>query len=305
LTDEQWRKGATDNKYGFMHHVADSMLNEKAPTRGLDMPGDNVRWTPDPTIIGDGITNLPKAETAPQTTQQGFNPRATWMRQVPIWMSGLAALRGELTPADYTNADAITAAAYRAGQPVSVGTEYVGDYRKRDPFDERYLENIINQRGLATDRNMMNLSGGNRATAMSGILVNDLTNQMALAEAARQAYLGNRADDVQVSDFNYRTNKGNVDAQNTRNLALANLNSHRQQAMLNGVALGSRLRQAIKDQRDAAISANWTNFAQGMGDWGKENGFYNMLGGLNEEGVLKYFYGDNWKTMFNNNQQNG
>lgn len=318
LTDEQWRKGATDGKYGFMHHVADQIGKEKAATRAMTdeefaaeypmiaRPSDEVaptNWT-DGSIWGNtGTTKVTQEE--PIIVDNKFKPKPTWMRQVPIWMSGLAALRGELTPADYTNADAITAAAYQAGQPVSVGTEYVGDYRKRDPFDERYLENIINQRGLATDRNMMNLSGGNRATAMSGILVNDLTNQMALAEAARQAYLGNRADDVQVSDFNYRTNKGNADAQNARNLALANLNSHRQQAMLSGIAQGARLRQAIKDQRDAAISANWTNFAQGMGDWGKENGFYNMLGGLNEEGVLKYFYGDNWKTMFNNNQQNG
>jgi hypothetical protein len=71
--------------------------------------------------------------------------------------------------------------------------------------------------------------------------------------------------------------------------------------MLSGVAQGARLRQAIKDQRDAAISANWTAFAQNMGDWGKENGYYNMLGGLNDEGVLKYFFGDDWTTKFNNN----
>ena len=90
-----------------------------------------------------------------------------------------------------------------------------------------------------------------------------------------------------------------------RNRTLAQLNSGRQSAMLNGIAQGARVAQAIKDQRDAAISANWTNFAQGMGDWGKENGFYNMLGGLNDEGVLKYFYGNDWKTMFNNTQQNG
>jgi hypothetical protein len=216
-------------------------------------------------------------------------------------MSGLAALRGELTPPDYTNADAILSAAYAAGRPVSVGTEYVGDYRRRDPFDERYLMNIINQNAAATRENLMNFSGGNRAVAMSGMRNNDLTRQMALAEAARQAYLANRADDAQVSDFNYRTNKGNADAQNTRNLALAQLNSGRQNAMLSGVAQGARLRQAIKDQRDAAISANWTAFAQNMGDWGKENGYYNMLGGLNEEGVLKYFFGDDWKTKFNNN----
>ena len=330
LKTEQWRTGALDGKYGFMHHVADSMLNEKAPAKKaasvapagvseVELPQQELlavdpRIAEDPARIAKGtrtttvdengtkVTRItdPDAAKNNNTGNGKFKPRDTWMRQVPIWMSGLAALRGELTPPDYTNADAILSAAYAAGRPVSVGTEYVGDYRRRDPFDERYLMNIINQNAAATRENLMNFSGGNRAVAMSGMSNNDLTRQMALAEAARQAYLANRADDVQVSDFNYRTNKGNADAQNTRNLALAQLNSGRQNAMLSGVAQGARLRQAIKDQRDAAISANWTAFAQNMGSLGKENGFYNMLGGLNKEGVLKYFFGDNMETMFNN-----
>lgn len=334
--DETWRKGATDGKYGFMHHVAAEIGKGNAPSGSAapqqtaapakvgnvelpqqellavdpkiaENPARIARGTRTTTVDENGtkVTRItdPDAEVTGNTGNGKFKPRDTWMRQVPIWMSGLAALRGELTPPDYTNADAILSAAYAAGRPVSIGTEYVGDYRRRDPFDERYLMNIINQNAAATRENLMNFSGGNRAVAMAGMSNNDLTRQMALAEAARQAYLANRADDVQVSDFNYRTNKGNADAQNTRNLALAQLNSGRQNAMLSGVAQGARLRQAIKDQRDAAISANWTAFAQNMGDWGKENGYYNMLGGLNDEGVLKYFFGDNWKTKFNNNSE--
>ena len=311
LTDEQWRKGATDGKYGFMHHVADNMLKDTddfEPVDIIDLAAQQTgggepeaAWNfGDPEVqrqVADGTYKDPFTN---QAKDNSFTPRPTWMRQVPIWLSGLAALRGELTPADYSNADAITAAAYQAGQPVSVGTEYIGDYRKRDPFDQHYLETIINQRGAATNRNMMNFSGGNRAVGMAGILANDLVTQQGLAEAARQGYIANRTDDAQVSEFNRGTNLANMQAQNTRNLALAQLNSQRQNAMLSGIAQGARLRQAIKDQRDAAISANWTNFAQNMSDWGKENGFYNMLGGLNEEGVLKYFFGDNYKTRFNN-----
>ena len=229
-----------------------------------------------------------------------FKPKQTWTRYAPIAMNALFGLKEMLTPADYGNADAIMAAAYQAGSPVSIGTEYIGDYRKRDPFDETYLMNIINQNSRAANRNFMNISGGNRAAAMSGILANDLVTQRSLAEAARQAYLANRTDDAQVSEFNRGTNIFNAQAQNQRNQFLAQLNSQRQNAMLSGIAQGARLRQAIKDQRDAAISANLTAFAQGLGDLGKENGYYNMLGGLNEEGVLKYFYGDDWKTKFNN-----
>lgn len=302
LKDDQWRKGATDGKYGFMHHVAEQKLQES--TRGLDMPEGNIRWTPDPTVID--TPNIPKQPTGTYVgnTQQGssFQPKQTWTRNIPWMMSGIMGLKEMLTPADYGNADMILDAAYRAGQPVSVGTEYIGDYRRRNPFDERYLMNIINQNRAATNRNMMNISGGNRAIGMSGILANDLTTQMSLAEAARQAYLANRADEADVAAFNKDTNKFNAQAQNTRNLTLAQLNSQRQNAMLSGIGMGARLRQAIKDQRDAAISANLSNFAQGLGDLGKENGYYNMIGGLNEEGILKYFFGDDWKTRFNNTQ---
>lgn len=339
LTDEQWRTGATDGKYGFMHHVADQIGKEtttvpadynweqeapwlfgdvvapaaitdpmaeiardkSTPTRSVSVTdnGTNFGVTPAPqTVTRSGITDTTSG-AVDGITRSPFKPKQTWTRYAPMVMSGLMGLKEMLTPADYGNADSIMEAAYQVGSPVSIGTEYLGDYRKRDPFDERYLMNIINQRGAATNRNMMNLSGGNRAAAMAGILSNDLTTQMSLAEAARQSYLANRADDAQVAEFNRGTNQFNATAQNQRNQFLAGLNSQRQQAMLSGISQGARLRQAIKDQRDAAISANLTNLTQSLGDLGKENGFYNMLGGLNDEGILKYFYGDDWNTKFN------
>lgn len=313
LTDEQWRKGATDGKYGFMHRVADSMLGgtdefeevtEPATTRVAEDPEWAVDFG-DPEVMRNIEAGLNPDGTPISnvgTTRNGFRPKQTWTRNLPWMMSGIMGLKEMLTPADYGNADAITAAAYQAGSPVSIGTEYIGDYRKRDPFDETYLMNIINQNSRAANRNFMNISGGNRAAAMSGILANDLVTQRSLAEAARQAYLANRTDDAQVAEFNRGTNIFNAQAQNQRNQFLAQLNSQRQNAMLSGISQGARLRQAIKDQRDAAISANLTNFAQGLGDLGKENGYYNMIGGLNEEGVLKYFFDDDWKTRFNNPQ---
>lgn len=316
LTDEQWRTGATDGKYGFMHHVADQLskdtsfdpheddvraamfgdtptLNE-AIRQAIAMDGYTPEYTANDAAIINGLT--------PGTTEQSssFKPKQTWTRYAPMVMSGLMGLKEMLTPADYGNADSIMEAAYQVGSPVSVGTEYLGDYRKRDPFDERYLMNLINQRGAATNRNMMNLSGGNRAAAMAGILSNDLTTQMSLAEAARQSYLANRADDAQVAEFNRGTNQFNATAQNQRNQFLAGLNSQRQQAMLSGISQGARLRQAIKDQRDAAIYGNLSNFAQGLGDIGWENSQYNMIGGLADEDVLKYILDKDFLTTYKN-----
>ena len=298
LKDDQWRKGATDGKYGFMHHVAEQKLQES--TRGLDMPEGNIRWTPDPTVIENPqISKLPTSTTTSGTGQSGaFSPKQTWTRNLPWMMSGIMGLKEMLTPADYGNADMILDAAYRVGQPISVGTEYIGDYRRRDPFDERYLMNIINQNRAAANRNMMNFSGGNRAIGMAGILTNDLTSQMSLAEAARQAYLANRADDADVAAFNKDTNKYNATAQNTRNLSLAQLNSQRQQAMLSGISQGARLRQAIKDQRDAAIAANLSAFAQGLGDIGWENYQTNQINSLYNQGYTPYWLSGSGNTEF-------
>jgi len=314
LKDDQWRKGATDGKYGFMHHVADSMLSglsfnppeierESANTPAIT---DAMRQA----IARDGYTSEPTAQDAaivnaltPGTMERSssFEPKQTWTRNLPWMMSGIMGLKEMLTPADYGNADMILDAAYRAGQPISVGTEYIGDYRRRDPFDERYLMNIINQNRAAANRNMMNLSGGNRAAAMAGILSNDLTTQMSLAEAARQAYLANRADDADVAAFNKDTNKYNATAQNTRNLSLAQLNSGRQSAMLSGIAQGARLRQAIKDQRDAAIAANLSAFAQGLGDIGWENYGTNQVNALFENGYTPYWLSGKGNVNFRDN----
>ena len=327
---EKFKAARNDGLYGIQHYTPVKNAGTTGTTSLTDLFGTTPVDTSlpeqgllvfDPKIMGNpeamaagtrSTTTDPNGTKVTRVTGDGtsdsglqrspFKPKQTWTRYAPIAMNALFGLKEMLTPADYGNADAIMAAAYQAGSPVSVGTEYIGDYRKRDPFDERYLMNMINQNAAATNRNLMNLSGGNRAVAQAGILSNDLTRQMSLAEAARQAYLANRADDADVAAFNKDTNKFNAQAQNTRNLTLAQLNSQRQNAMLSGIAQGARLRQAIKDQRDAAIYANLSNFAQGLGDLGKENASYNMIGGMNKEGFLKYMFGDNWEVMFNNLQ---
>lgn len=266
--------------------------------------------------VTDNGTNFSVTDTTPVTTRGGitddgtddagltkspFKPKQTWTRYAPLAMNALFGLKEMMTPADYTNANAIMDAAYQVGTPVSIGTEYIGDYRKRDPFDESYLMNIINQNSRAANRNFMNTSGGNKAVAMSGILANDLVTQRSLAEAARQAYLANRADDAQVAEFNRGTNIFNAQAQNQRNQYLAGLNSQRQNAMLSGISQGARLRQAIKDQRDAAISANLSAFAQGLGDIGWENYGTNQVNALFENGYTPYWLSGKGNVNFRDN----
>lgn len=228
----------------------------------------------------------------------GVNYKDTYMRYAPIVGSFAMALSNSLNDPDYSNPNAIIRAAEVAGRPVSIPVDVIGDYRTRKPFDERYLTNLINQNNAAAIRSSLDIAGGNRAMGLSAILANNAVNEAKLAEAARQAYLANRADDMQVSEFNRGTNMFNAQANNQRNSAQAQLNSQRQATMLNGLARGYMMRQALDDQRSAAFSQNLTNAFQGLGDIGWENSQRNWLQSLADRGVLKGMFNSDGKQDF-------
>ena len=220
------------------------------------------------------------------------------MRYAPIVGNFAMALNSIMNDPDYSNAEAIIRAAELAGKPVSLPVDAIGDYRTRKPFDERYLTNLINQNNAAAIRASLDIAGNNRAMGLAAILANNAQNQAKLAEAARQAYMANRADDAQVSEFNRGTNMFNVEANNRRNSAQAQLNSQRQSAMLSGLAKGYTLRQALDDQRAAAISQNLSAALQGLGDMGWENSQRNWLQSLADRGVLKGMFNSDGKSDF-------
>lgn len=61
LTDDQWRKGATDGKYGFMHHVADSILNGDT-----DPTNTNI----DPVMMGQRLAGMQANPTVTAPTMR-------------------------------------------------------------------------------------------------------------------------------------------------------------------------------------------------------------------------------------------
>lgn len=92
LTDKQWREGALDGKYGFMHHVADQLLREFEPS------DDNVDNT---SVDNTSVANATGTVAAdadrfvtpdPSTVQEKANPfEAEWTKY------------GTPTPANTTN----------------------------------------------------------------------------------------------------------------------------------------------------------------------------------------------------------
>jgi hypothetical protein len=199
---------------------------------------------------------------------------------------------------DYSNADRIIEAAYRMGTPINIPVETIGDYRRRNPYDERYLVSMANQNRAAAARGIANTAGGNRSMDLLGNMSLAHNNQQELGEIMRQAYLANRQDDAQVADFNRGTNVYNMNAINQRNLSQAQLNTHRQQAGLSGLTQGYGLRQTIHDNWDDAAMESYNSLLASLGAIGKENEEYNLLQSMAEEGYFDHAYMDNGRIRF-------
>lgn len=254
------------------------------------------------------VKGASKTTTKPTPEIEEENPykyRPTWQRNAPVLGSAMAALYGMLNTPDYYNADEVIKAARLAGTPVSIPVQTIGDYRRRNPYDERYLVNLANQNRAAAVRSMTNTAGGNRSMDMLGAMTLAHSGQYDLGEIMRQAYLANRTDDAQVAEFNRGTNVQNMNAINQRNLSQAQLNSQRQQAMLSGLERGYSMRQGIKDAWDSATMESLNSMLASLGAIGKENEEYNILTSMAEQGYYPYYYGDKGVMRYARPARNG
>jgi hypothetical protein len=250
-------------------------------------------------------TKVAATEAPTETKESPFKYRSTWQRDVPWIGASMAALYGMLNKPDYSNADRIIEAAYRMGRPINIPVETIGDYRKKNPFDERYLVNMANQNRAAAARSIANTAGGNRSMDLLGAMTLAHNGQTDLGEIMRQAYLANRTDDAQVADFNRGTNVYNMSAINQRNMTQAQLNTHREQAGLSGLSTGYGLRQSIKNGWEDFTIQSLESALASLGAKGKENEEYNMLTSMAEQGYYPYYYGDKGIIQFAKPTRNG
>ena len=319
---DDWSRLAEDGKVGPVHQATLKAAEYFAKRNGLQAinPNGPSALVGEPTleqILGvnpEAVRGVPE-NPAPKTTQipsgestsqePQFNYRDTRLRYAPVVGSAMATLYGMLNRPDYSNADRIIDAAYRMGAPINIPVETIGDYRRRNPFDERYLVNMANQNRAAAARGIANTAGGNRAMDLLGNMSLAHNSQQELGEIMRQAYLANRQDDAQVADFNRGTNVYNMNAINQRNLSQAQLNTHRQQAGLSGLTQGYGLRQGIKDSWDSATMESLNSMLASLGAIGKENEEYNILTSMAEQGYFPHYYRDRGIINFVRPTKNG
>lgn len=204
----------------------------------------------------------------------------TWMRYVPAYASGMLSLTDALgltNKPDYGEAQAVLEASRDAGIYNPVKFNPIGNYLSYTPFDRDYYSNKLEASAGATRRALMNTSGGNKATAMAGLLAADYNTQSKLGDLYRQAEEYNLAQRQKTEEFNRATDmynsEGMFKADSANQAALMNARS----SYLKGALTAADIRQRERQQSTAAKSANLSNFINSFGDIGRENFSRNMI----------------------------
>lgn len=187
---------------------------------------------------------------------------------------------------DFKYANQYDNIAQQMGKPITMPVDVLGNYRKKNPFDERYLVNMNNQNANAYARTGQNISGGNRAAQLGYAKAGHFAQQQNEGEIMRQAYLANRQDDADVDTFNRATNEFNATANNARNQFVNQINNQKDLYSKQGQMQASQLRQNIQDQYDKAINEDKANIYNTLGDIGRIKEWENQYRNLVNWGVL-------------------
>lgn len=217
-------------------------------------------------------------EDVPDVTSPEYQKLPTWMRYAPAVGLGLGVLTDALgwtNKPDYGNADAILEATRGAGNYLPVEASPIGNYLGYTPFDREFYINQMNAQAGATRRNLLNTSGGNRATAMAGLLAADNNYLNQLGILARQAEEYNLAQRQKVEEFNRATNMFNVEKALQADMANQSAQASMRDFNLRGTMAAAEMREKARLASDAAKSANISGFINAIGDIGRENMAWN------------------------------
>lgn len=301
----QARKWMTDGNFSDWHKYA-AMLYSKyledtenaevdamlKASESLGMPFDDTTTGPTKSkkSSDDNITNDKGTPVAPIR----MHP-LRYSSTIGQFASVLNNLLGGNEP-DYSNSISFEGA-IRNISPVNHTP--IGNYLTYKPIDRNYYQNLLTATSNATRRAARNVSGGNRAQALAGILAADYNEGIKLGELARQAEEYNWARRQQVEDFNRATNMFNSELGFKAGATNSELEARRA-ALLGELA---RMREVERvSNRKEKIDAN-TAFLTSLDNIGKEKTYLDMLRWMGETDVLRgesrNAYGSNFFDFWN------
>lgn len=244
------------------------------------------------------LEELGKINGKPNNGDENSNNNwLTYLRYAPILGSLINVGTAFGQKPDYSNANAIIKASEKAATPIKF--KPIGDNLAYNPFDTEYHANQLRAVSGATRRNVTNTSGGNRATAMAGILASDNNTMNQLGDLYRKAAEYNLEQRQKVADFNRATNMFNsegfykVDAQNQQ----AGLSG------LKGIMQGHLMKEQIDNNLGTNRSASLTNLFNNLGNLGKETVALSLINNNPGLAYLLSMNGDGvkFKIPVNNN----
>lgn len=261
--------------------------------KGGDM--DNVLLDNNPFTWEDYVANQEDNSPIDNTTSSNkkFKLGLNALRYAPALGAGagvLSDLTGLTNKPNYSDADMIMGAI--SGLP-TVEAKPVGNYLSYNPFDKDYYINKLNADANATRRNVTNTSGGNRATALAGLLASDYNYGQNLGDLARKAEEYNLSQRERVEGFNRQTNMFNSEAAMRADLA----NQANSKLRLEGTITAAQMRDNIRERAEAAKSTNLANFFESLGGIGQEEFVRNLI---NEDPSRKYKLDRSGKTSYKN-----
>ena len=250
--------------------------------RWMDENIKPIQFNPSAIMESDANTNSSRQRSG-----------SSWLRYAPVVGAGLGVLTDALgltNSPDYSNANLVGSA---VDNLTNVESTPIGNYLTYRPLDRNYYINMLNAQAGATRRAIVNQSGGNRATALAGLLAADYNAQNALGNLARQAEEYNLNQRKDIEAFNRGTNQFNSEM--GLKASIANKENDK-------LRLQARIQQAqLRDQADARSSAgraaNLTNLFDSLGEIGREEFSRNMI---QTNPALYYSIGRNGNITYKN-----
>lgn len=259
---EQLRAEEQSNMYAKGGHLF--------ATGGFDILED-----PDTVLLEDpaDIEEIPDTEMSPDKSSSRQGSGLSWLRYAPVIGAGLGVLSdafGWTNKPDYGNSDLVGRV---ADNLTEVSAKPIGNYLTYRPLDRNYYINKLNAQAGATRRAIVNQSGGNRATAMAGLLAADYNALNSLGELARKSEEYNQAQRERVAAFNRGTNQFNSEMA----LKAAIANKDNDKIRLQARTSQAQLREQAEARASAGRSANLTNLFDSLGEVGREAFSRNMI----------------------------
>ena len=232
-----------------------------------DMYNDNLLKADTNTKLGFTVPDIVTTDKKPNSDPDKFDKGLPFLRFAPAIGSGVAAftdMMGWTNKPDYSGIDKISDTVNHMS-PASYRP--IGDYMTYKPLDRNYYQNMLDSQAESTKRGIVEQSGGNRATAIAGLLAADYNAQSKVGELARQAEEYNQGLKERVKSFNRGTNQYNSD----QALKVDELNMNLDRLKYESSVQQAQMRQEALARATAARTANISNFFNNLGGIGRED----------------------------------